>query len=222
MANTKQVEQVKDGRLLKILTEIQNELNVPKSRVNKFGGFNYRSAEDIEQKLKPILLEKNVSLFSDTSVKIVGERVYLVVTVTLTDGVNQITSDGWAREAENKKGMDDAQISGAANSYAKKYALGNMFLIDDSADDPDSQQLETVKKTIKKKTVNSSENMVNELEKETALDDLREAMKSIKTVDDVESVVKQIHNAFDLDYISEEQFKKGLQKMKDIKGELTS
>jgi len=122
-----------------ILTQIQNELKVPKSQQNNFGHYKYRNIEDIEQALKPLLEKYGATLYVDEDVKQVGDRIYFVEQVNYMDKEQKVSVKGWAREALSKKGMDDSQLSGATSSYATKYALGKLFLIDDTKD-ADSQK----------------------------------------------------------------------------------
>ena len=117
-----------------ILTQIQNELKAPKSQYNDFGHYKYRNAEDIEQALKPLLAKYGATLTIDEDVRMIGDRIYFVETACYKDQEQEVSVQGWAREAQNKKGMDDSQISGATSSYAVKYALAKLFLIDDTQD----------------------------------------------------------------------------------------
>lgn len=124
-----------------ILTQIQNELKAPKSQYNNFGKYKYRNAEDIEQALKPLLAKYRATLTIDEDVKMVGDRIYFVETARYKDAEQETSVRGWAREASSKKGMDDSQVSGATSSYAVKYALAKLFLIDDTQDtDSDGYQ----------------------------------------------------------------------------------
>jgi hypothetical protein len=121
-----------------ILTSIQNELNVPKNQYNNFGKYAYRNCEDICQAIKPILLKFKTSLRLSDEVVLIGQRFYVKATAKLCykqfDVTDEIISYGYAREEETKKGMDGSQISGASSSYARKYALNGLFLIDDTKD----------------------------------------------------------------------------------------
>ena len=118
------------------LAKVQNELKAPKGQYNKFGGYNYRSAEDILQAVKPLLVSENLLMTITDELKLIGDRYYIEATVTVTDAETGDTHkvNAYAREAENKKGMDSSQITGAASSYARKYALNGMFAIDDTKD----------------------------------------------------------------------------------------
>jgi|TARA_B100001057_G_scaffold495186_1_gene593571 hypothetical protein len=121
------------------LAMIQGELKAPKGQTNKFGGYSYRSAEDILEAVKPLLKKYNSDLtLSDTIVE-VGGRVYVKATARLCshEPFAEVETTAYAREAEVKKGMDDAQITGSASSYARKYALNGLFAIDDTKD-PDA------------------------------------------------------------------------------------
>lgn len=116
------------------LSQIQEELKVPKNNYNKFGEFYYRSAEDILVAVKPLLAKHGLTLTLDDSIIEVGGRVYVYATAYITDGENLISTSAGAREAVAKTKMDDAQITGSASSYARKYALNGMFLLDDVKD----------------------------------------------------------------------------------------
>jgi hypothetical protein len=121
------------------LQGIQSSLKAPKGQTNKFGGYRYRSAEDILESVKPLLGEWGCSLVIQDDVVEVGGRVYVKATASLADNDTElaISATAFAREAEAKKGMDEAQITGSASSYARKYALNGLFAIDDTKD-PDA------------------------------------------------------------------------------------
>jgi hypothetical protein len=117
------------------LVKIQAELKAPKNQTNNFGKYKYRSAEDIIEAVKPILNKYGTALVVSDEVVQVGDRIYIKATATLLDGTDDsISVNGWAREEESKKGMDSAQLTGSTASYAKKYALSNLFAIDDTKD----------------------------------------------------------------------------------------
>lgn len=114
------------------LTEIQQKLKAPKNQYNSFGGYNYRNCEDILEAVKP-LLGASVLTLSDSIIN-VGDRYYVEATATFIDGDLVTSTNAFARETDVKKGMDPAQITGSASSYARKYALNGLFLIDDTKD----------------------------------------------------------------------------------------
>ena len=116
------------------LLKIQTELKAPKNQTNSFGGYNYRSCEDIFEAVKPLLLEEGLVLRVTDELVNIGERYYVKATAILTDGNETIENTAYAREEETKKGMDGSQITGASSSYARKYALNGLFLIDDVKD----------------------------------------------------------------------------------------
>jgi len=117
------------------LVKIQAELKAPKGQFNSFGKYKYRNAEDIIEAVKPILCKYGTALVITDEVIKVGDRIYVQATATLLDDTdNTISAKGWAREEEVKKGMDAAQITGSASSYARKYALNGLFAIDDTKD----------------------------------------------------------------------------------------
>lgn len=114
------------------LVDIQKNLKVPKNNKNSFGNYNYRSFEDILEGVKPLL--DGCSLVINDEVLNIGNRYYIKAIATLSDGKDSIVATAFAREAEVKKGMDEAQITGSASSYARKYALNGLFAIDDTKD----------------------------------------------------------------------------------------
>ena len=116
------------------LTLIQSELKAPKGQYNSFGKYKYRSCEDIQEAVKPLLKKYNVSLTLSDDLQVIGERYYIKVVATLicNETKESISVTSFAREEENKKGMDGSQVTGASSSYARKYALNGLFLIDDT------------------------------------------------------------------------------------------
>ncbi len=116
------------------LVDIQSRLNAPKGQYNSFGKYYFRSCEDILTAVKPLLGEHKLSITLVDNIEAVGNRYYIKATATISDGENSISTFAFAREEENKKGMDGSQITGASSSYARKYALNGLFAIDDSKD----------------------------------------------------------------------------------------
>lgn len=131
------------------LLAIQTKLKAPKGQYNNFGKYSYRSAEDILEAVKPLNAEQGVLLTITDEIKEIGGRVYVVATATVSDGTDTLQVSAFAREPENKKGMDDSQITGATSSYARKYALNGLYAIDDNKDadtDEHKQQQENAHK----------------------------------------------------------------------------
>lgn len=116
----------------KRVAEIQSKLKAPKGQNNSFGGYRYRSCEDIMEAVKPLLGGLMMTV-GDEIVEVAG-RVYVKATATITDGQSSVSNTAYAREAQSRKGMDDSQITGSASSYARKYALNGLLLIDDTKD----------------------------------------------------------------------------------------
>ena len=113
---------------------IQSELKAPKNQYNSFGKYKYRSCEDIIEAVKPLLFANGLYMSISDKINNIGNSNYVESTVTITDGVNSIFTTASARESVDKKGMDDAQQTGATSSYARKYALNGTFGIDDTKD----------------------------------------------------------------------------------------
>lgn len=123
------------------LSNIQNELKCNKNQFNKFGGYKYRSCEDILEAVKPICKKYGTTLILSDTISNKGERYYIEATATLYNieadangAIQKVENTAYAREEENKKGMDGSQITGTASSYARKYALNGLFNIDDTKD----------------------------------------------------------------------------------------
>lgn len=129
------------------LHDIQTKLKVGKENTNTFGKYNYRTCSDILDAVKPLMPEGFSLLLSDEIV-LIGERYYVKATAILSNGKESSVVTAFARESFDKKGMDDSQITGAASSYARKYALNGLFAIDDTkdADSMDNSAHETKSK----------------------------------------------------------------------------
>lgn len=147
------------------LSIIQQELKAPKNLYNSFGGYSYRNSEGILEAFKPYEDKYKVGLILSDNVSVIGDRVYVTATALLYDceSAEEITVSAFAREAISKKGMDDAQVTGATSSYARKYALNGLFLLDDTKDpDTDEYHKESESRskrnqTDKKKTSNKAD-----------------------------------------------------------------
>ena len=130
------------------LSALITELKAPKGQRNNFGKYNYRSAEDILEAVKPLANKYGlVPMLTDEIVQ-VGDRYYVKAKAVITDGINTEKASGFAREPESKKGMDESQITGTASSYARKYAMNGLYQIDDTKDadtDEYKQQVDSAK-----------------------------------------------------------------------------
>ena len=125
------------SNLTKSLIKVQSELKAPKGQRNKFGNYNYRSAEDILEAVKPLLAANGLTMQISDTVQEVAGIPYVESMVIVSDGTDQLVVTAQAGIDPNRKGMDIAQCFGASSSYARKYALNGMFLIDDTKD-PDA------------------------------------------------------------------------------------
>lgn len=136
---------------MEALVKIQNELKVPKGNVNKFGNYKYRSAEDILEAVKPILLSNKATLMLSDEIVFIGNKFFLKATAQIVIGDKSVSANGYAETSEHK-GMSAEQTTGTASSYARKYALNGLFLIDETESDADSQKPQE-KKEVKAETV---------------------------------------------------------------------
>ena len=156
------------------LMKIQQTLKAPKNQYNSFGGYNYRNCEDILEAVKPLLAENELTLVLNDDVCCIGERYYIKATAALYDLDGKLIKEtsAYAREALNKKGMNESQITGACSSYARKYALNGLFCIDDTKD-ADAENNNNTSKT--KQPHNKGNNDV-------------EIIKKVKNFDDIEAL----------------------------------
>jgi hypothetical protein len=121
--------------IVEILAEVQSKLKAPKSQYNSFGKYNYRNCEDILEALKPILSTYKAIVIVSDEIVAVADRVYVKASAIFSvGGLDKVTATAFAREPKEQKGMNEAQITGSASSYARKYALNGLFLIDDTKD----------------------------------------------------------------------------------------
>jgi len=155
------------------LVKIQNELKVPKTNVNAFGKYKYRSAEDILEAVKPILLRYNATLTLSDEIVAIGTKVFLKATAKINDTICY----GYAETSEHK-GMSAEQATGTASSYARKYALNGLFLIDETESDADSQKQPEQKNDSKPMlTPETLKNMITAIQ-EGKSDKVKEAMNN--------------------------------------------
>lgn len=143
------------------LLAVQAELKAPKGQYNSFGKYKYRSCEDILEAVKPLLLKNKATLHISDSVVMIGERFYLQATATFTDveSGESVECKAFANESESHKGMTAEQITGTASSYARKYCLNGLFLIDDTKDaDTDEYKIQQDKAGTPQKVTSTHDN----------------------------------------------------------------
>lgn len=176
------------------MMKIQTTLKAPKNLRNSFGGYMYRNAEGILEAVKPLLEEQKLAMYITDDVIAVGDRVYVKATVKVQDIETEasVVTTALAREALNKKGMDDSQITGTASSYARKYALNGIFLLDDTKDaDTDENQKERTARANKQEQEKNKEKLeqmkISLVKQKTLLDlcedeqfDINKILKSYK------------------------------------------
>lgn len=187
----------------KKLIEVQKELKAPKNQRNSFGNYNYRSCEDILEALKPVLSEHGATVFiSDKPVVKENLFSYIEATATFvdTESGDSVSVTAYAREAETKKGMDPSQITGSASSYARKYALNGLFLIDDTRDS-DSDEYQKI--TGSKQKAFSKDDVTA-----LRLDLVKVATATKKDVNDLESWVAQQIGLNNFESINQSSFAK--------------
>lgn len=162
------------------LLSIQNELKAPKNQYNKFGKYNYRSCEDILEAIKPLCLKYGAVLLVDDYVEQVGERFYIKAKASLIDieTEQEIYACAYARESENKKGMDSAQVTGATSSYARKYALNGLFCIDDTKD-VDTQEYQEKKQMNNNQSKNANDYEQVGIEQATLLGEIDKRVEEL-------------------------------------------
>ena len=154
------------------LSAIQQELKAPKGQYNSFGKYKYRSCEDILEAVKPICAKHKTALVLLDDIREVSGRFYVVAQAQLHDceSDNAVTATAFAREPDEKKGMDDSQITGTASSYARKYALNGLFCIDDTKDADTDEYKQQEKKPSKEEIDAFNKQYKREVEKNTCKD----------------------------------------------------
>src|SRR5699024_1975008 len=146
------------------LITIQKTLKAPKGQYNTFGKYKYRSAEDILEAVKPMNAEQGLLLTLTDEPVLIGDWHYIKATATITDGENNHVITAYARESENKKGMDHSQVTGTASSYARKYALNCLYLIDDTKEaDTDEYQSQSKEPSQPRKASNKQLELITNL-----------------------------------------------------------
>lgn len=175
--------------LIKSLKQLQLALKVPKSQRNNFGKYNYRSCEDILEEVKKVLDKENdCTLFLQDEIVMLGGRFYVKATATYTNGKENISVSAYAREEEEKKGMDGSQITGSASSYARKYALNGLLLIDDTKDSDYTNTGQKTQPNILQKTQEKTKIQLNE----------KQWIKTIEAIMSGEKTIEQVIAACEL------------------------
>ena len=202
------------------LSKAQNTLKAPKGQYNKFGKYKYRSAEDILEAAKPVNQENGLLLTISDQLEVIGDRYYIKAVVELINFDNpneKITKTAYARESLSKKGMDESQISGTASSYARKYALNGLYLIDDTKDaDTDEYHQNTQQKT---KSQNKSKQPVKSQDPENkVVDKINQGYKMLEdelamTTDQTNNALKDMLKVDDLKKANLDDILKGLRKL---------
>jgi len=175
---------------------IQQELKAPKNQKNSFGNYRYRSAEDILEAVKPLLDGMDCSLTLSDSIEMYGDRIYVKARATLSNERGTIAStEAYAREPAEKKGMDPSQITGTASSYARKYALNGLFCIDDTKD---TDTMEYAKESKAKKEIVEAEEARNQPITKDQEEALYRGMADVKMSQDDVCKYMQIEKLSDL------------------------
>ena len=165
------------------LINIQKDLKAPKGNYNSFGKYKYRSCEDILEAVKPLLAREGCTLTLTDEIVLIGDRYYIKATARISDGVDLKFVTAYARESDEKKGMDSSQVTGTASSYARKYALNGLFLIDDTKDaDTDEYQLQNAKKDKPELATMAQKKMLIDLCKDKGVD-VNEILKEVGCTD---------------------------------------
>ncbi|WP_202608669.1 ERF family protein [Enterococcus mundtii] len=162
------------------VVSVQSELKAPKGQFNKFGNYKYRSLEDINEALKPLLAREQLQLTVSDDLVLIGERYYVKATATISDSEgNYVEAHGYARESQTKKGMDDSQITGTASSYARKYAMNGLFLIDDTKDADTDEYAKQTKNSSNRSESQPPKNksVLTDSQKQTAVSKMTEFAK---------------------------------------------
>lgn len=176
------------------LSAIQQELKAPKNQRNTFGNYNYRSCEDILEAAKPLCAKYKAALVLVDDIKEIGGRFYVVAQAQLHDCESDaaVAASAFAREPETKKGSDESQITGAASSYARKYALNGLFCIDDTKD------------------ADTNENKAQEQKTEPDIDTIAACMRCNRPILPIKKTNGEIWKVTDMVKYSEKRFKKRL------------
>lgn len=169
---------------------IQAKLKAPKGQFNSFGGFKYRSLEDIYEAVKPLLAETQTSLVVGDEIELIGDRYYVCATATLTNQKGeQVRNVAYAREDKEKSKMDGSQLTGSASSYARKYALNGLFCIDDTKDADTDEYTKVQEAKGKKPTAKASAPAQPAMTAE-----MRKTLDDAKTVEEMTLSIERFRN----------------------------
>lgn len=189
-----------------LLRYIQVNMKVPKNQTNSFGGYKFRNSEDILEELKKYF-PKDAYLTIDDSIELIGDRYYVKSCVKLYYKEKTIEASAYAREAIIKKGMDESQITGSCSSYARKYALSGLFLLDDSKDSDSTNNDEQLNIT-NKKEYNKMREMSNPInEKLSLLKELNDIIASKEVSESTITKWKDYYKVDNLNKLNESQIK---------------
>jgi hypothetical protein len=181
------------------LMTIQGALKAPKGQYNSFGKYKYRSCEDILESVKPLLSAHDCALVITDDIMMIGDRIYVKATAKLISGSEQVESSAFAREESEKRGMDSSQVTGAASSYARKYALNGLFCIDDTKDSDATnthgqQPKEEPKKEEPKNTQPKMQPVYDEISNAQTIDQLKAIHKKYPHLKDNKEFVAALTN----------------------------
>lgn len=175
------------------LAIIQAEVQAPKNKFNSFGKYAYRSAENIIEAVKPIINPKGYHLILSDEMVIIGERYYIKATATISNGEKSYSSTSYAREPEEKKGMDSAQISGTTGSYSRKYALNGLFALDDNKDS-DATSTETKPNVVVEEIILTDDERIELINSLGACTELGHVKELWNNLDPKYQAIKQVRN----------------------------
>ena len=175
------------------LAIIQAEVQAPKNKFNSFGKYAYRSAENIIEAVKPIINPKGYHLILSDEMVIIGERYYIKATATISNGEKSYSATSYAREPEEKKGMDSAQISGTTGSYSRKYALNGLFALDDNKDS-DATSTETKPNVVVEEITLTDDERIELINSLGACTELGHVKELWNNLDSKYQEIKQVRN----------------------------
>ena len=206
--------------MLTKLMEIQTKIKAPKNLYNSFGKYKYRNAEGICEAVKPYLAEMKCALTLSDEIIDVGGRIYVKATATLrdTETLESVSVSAMAREADEKKGMDESQITGTASSYARKYALNGLFLLDDTKDaDSDEHHVEAEEKQKRAKEEEEHSKAVEDISKMKISKIKVDSLANKAVADNVPlKRILELYKVPDIESMTEKQYRNCMDNWKKI------